>query len=77
MPESSEDIRSTSGRARWIVTMLWVVVSGIQFVIWLMMSLISGSFKTPFWLWTIGLGGVALLAWWYLDPARRSRGGTE
>ncbi|MDR6594606.1 MULTISPECIES: hypothetical protein [Saccharothrix] len=54
-----------------------MVISGVQFTIWLLMSLISTSFKTPFWLWTVGLGGGALLLWWFLDPARRDRERTE
>jgi hypothetical protein len=77
MPESTEETRSSGGLARRVVTIVWAVVGGIQFVIWLLMSLISMSFKSPFWLWTIGVGGVLLLAWWYLDPARRAREGSE
>jgi undecaprenyl pyrophosphate phosphatase UppP len=77
MPDSTEETRSSGGLARRIVTIAWAVISSIQFVIWLLMSLISTSFKSPFWLWTIGIGGVALLLWWYLDPARRAREGSE
>ncbi|MEO6087559.1 MAG: hypothetical protein ABIQ18_31055 [Umezawaea sp.] len=54
-----------------------MVISAVQFVIWLLMSLISASFKTPFWLWTIATGGAALLVWAYLDPARRAGKGSE
>ena len=78
MPESTEETRSSSGAARRIVTVIWAVVTGVQFIIWLLMTVISMSFKSPFWLWTLGAGGVALALWWYLDPARRgARGGTE
>ncbi|TVT61806.1 hypothetical protein FNH05_02045 [Amycolatopsis rhizosphaerae] len=77
MPESTGDARSSSGLARRVVTIVWAVVSGIEFVIWLLMSLISTSVKYPFWLWTIGIGGAALLLWWYFGPDRRTRQGTE
>ncbi|GAA3463310.1 hypothetical protein GCM10018963_53230 [Saccharothrix longispora] len=77
MPESSGETRSLRGRIRGFLTIAWVVISGVQFTIWLLMSLISTSFKTPFWLWTVGLGGGALLLWWFLDPARRDRERTE
>ena len=77
MPESIDEARSSSGLARWIVTVVWAVVGGAQFVIWLLMCLITMTFKAPFWLWTIGVGGVVLLLWWYLDPARRTRAGSE
>ncbi|WP_344860920.1 hypothetical protein [Amycolatopsis ultiminotia] len=74
MPESTEQTRSASGLARRIVTILWAVVSGVQFVIWLLMSLISMSFKAPFWLWTVGVGGVLLALWWYFGSDRRGAG---
>jgi magnesium-transporting ATPase (P-type) len=77
MPDSIDEARSKSGLARWIVTIVWAVVGGAQFVIWLLMCLITMTFKAPFWLWTIGVGGVVLLLWWYLDPARRTRDGSE
>ncbi|WP_326565382.1 hypothetical protein VSH64_26410 [Amycolatopsis rhabdoformis] len=68
----------TGGLARRIITVIWVVVSGVQFVIWLLMSIISGSVKSPFWLWTVVGGGVLLALWWYFDPARRdARRGSE
>jgi hypothetical protein len=77
MSESAEETRSSGSPARRVVTIIWAVVSAVQFVIWLLMSLISASFKAPFWLWTIGIGGVALLVWVYLDPARRAGEGSE
>jgi hypothetical protein len=77
MPESTGQARSSGGLARRVVTIAWAVIGGIQFVIWLLMCLISMSFKSPFWLWTIGGGGIVLLVWWYLDPARRAREGSE
>jgi hypothetical protein len=76
MPQSIDEARSRGALARWIVTIVWAVVGGAQFVIWLLMCLISLSFKAPFWLWTIGIGGVVLLLWWYLDPARRTQEGS-
>jgi|1185.fasta_scaffold312319_1 hypothetical protein len=77
MPESTEGTGSSGGLARRVVTIVWAVVGGIQFVIWLLMSLISMSFKAPFWLWTIVGGGIVLAVWWYLDPARRAREGSK
>jgi hypothetical protein len=76
MPDSIDEARSSTGLARWIVTIVWAVVGGLQFVIWLIMCLVDLTFKAPFWLWTIGIGGVVLLLWWYLDPARRAREGS-
>jgi hypothetical protein len=76
MPESIDEARSSRGLARWIVTIVWAVVGGAQFVIWLLMCLITMTLKAPFWLWTIGIGGVLLLLWWYFDPARRTREGS-
>ncbi|MEV6646002.1 hypothetical protein [Amycolatopsis sp. NPDC051371] len=77
MSESAEGSRPPGGLARRVVTIVWAVVGGIQFVIWLLMCLISMSFKAPFWLWTIVGGGLVLAVWWYLDPARRAREGSE
>ncbi|WP_018681325.1 hypothetical protein [Actinokineospora enzanensis] len=74
MQESAEQSRSSSGLARRVVTIVWAIVSGVQFVIWLLMSLISMSVKSPFWLWTVGIGGVVLLAWWYFGSSRRGEG---
>jgi hypothetical protein len=76
MPESIDEARSSVGLARWIITIVWAVVGGLQFVIWLIMCLVDMTFKSPFWLWTIGIGGVVLLLWWFLDPARRAREGS-
>ncbi|MGW4396857.1 hypothetical protein ACWEHA_16330 [Amycolatopsis nivea] len=76
MSESTEKTRSGSGSARLIVTIAWAAVLGVQFVIWLLMCLISMSFKWPFWLWTLGGGVLVLGVWWSLDR-RGSGNGSE
>ncbi|MET9264192.1 hypothetical protein [Amycolatopsis sp. NPDC004079] len=76
MSESTEKTRSGSGLARRIVTIAWAAITGVQFVIWLLMSLISMSFKSPFWLWTLGGGAIVLAVWWSLER-RGSGNGTE
>ncbi|QFU88369.1 hypothetical protein [Amycolatopsis sp. YIM 10] len=75
MSANSVGSRSSGGLARRIVTIAWLVISVVQVVIWLLMSVLGTSVKGPFWLWTIGIGGAALLVWRSLDPARR--GGAE
>jgi len=40
---------------------LWVVLSVVQFVVWALICLISGSWDGPWWLWTV-FGGGALVA---------------
>jgi cbb3-type cytochrome oxidase subunit 3 len=63
---------------RRVITYLWLAILGVQFVIWLLMCLIAGRFFGPFWLWTLGIGGIVIgVAWWMSDPSRRTRDASE
>jgi hypothetical protein len=49
---------------RRYATALWLGISAIQLVVWLMITLISGQFD-PLWLvWAIGGGGAIVLGLW-------------
>ena len=41
-------------------TVVWLAVSAINFVVWLVICLISGSLDAPWWLWLFGVGGAVV-----------------
>jgi hypothetical protein len=55
-----------------MITFVWLAVSGLQFVIWLMMVLIGWQFLFPFWVYTVVTGGVVLGALWIVESRRQS-----
>jgi 4-hydroxybenzoate polyprenyltransferase len=63
--------------ARRVVTYVWLAVCGVQIIIWLLMVLIGWRFLAPFWLYTVGIGGVVLGLWWYFDSSRQNGSAPE
>lgn len=55
-----------------MITFVWLAVSGLQFVIWLMMVLIGWQLLFPFWVYTVVSGGVVLGALWIVESRRQS-----
>ncbi|WP_232663223.1 hypothetical protein [Pseudonocardia sp. TRM90224] len=49
---------SVEWSARRVAVAVWVAVSLIQFVIWAMIGILGGGFVEPWFLWTVGVGGV-------------------
>lgn len=62
-----------------IITAIWLGVCVIQFTIWLLICIINLQLISPFWIWTVGGGGIILGGLWWLtgqgyrrrDPAER------
>ena len=44
-----------------VASALWLAVNGVELVVWVLVSLISGTWDDPWWLWTL-LGGGAVVA---------------
>jgi hypothetical protein len=59
---------------RRIAVLLWAVLTVVNFVIWALICLISGSWDDPWWLWTV-LGGALVVGglWWVTEWEHRSR----
>lgn len=70
---------SASGldRAARIATWIWAVVSAVNFVIWLMVCIISGSTDAPWWAWEVGPGGVVVGALWLAARSYRRSSSTS
>lgn len=49
---------------RRALTALWLAVSMIEFAVWIMICLIGGEFQSPWWLWTVGVGGLVVGGLW-------------
>jgi hypothetical protein len=43
-----------------ILTALWLGLVLVEFGIWLMICIISGDFESPWWLWSVLVGGVVV-----------------
>jgi hypothetical protein len=46
--------------ARSVAIALWLVLSAVNLVVWLMICLISGSWDDPWWLWSALVGALAV-----------------
>lgn len=53
-------------RTRRLATAAWLAASGIQFVVWAMIVVISLSWENPWWLWTFVPGAVVTAGVWWL-----------
>lgn len=49
---------------RRVVTMAWLGIGSVQFVIWMMICLIGWHVVNPFWLWTAAVGGLIVGGLW-------------
>jgi hypothetical protein len=52
--------------AHRVAVVLWLGLSALQFVVWFMICLISGSWSDPWWLWTAVIGAAAVGGLWWL-----------
>jgi hypothetical protein len=75
----STNIGGTSQTGGWrlirrVATAVWLCVTGIQVVIWLLISVLGQRLVVPFWLWS-GLGGGLIVgALWWIFRARVAGG---
>lgn len=54
-----------------IMTALWLSVLLLEFGVWLMISIIGGL-TSPWWLWTLGVGGVIVGGFHFFARKARS-----
>jgi hypothetical protein len=50
----------TSAGVLKVITGLWAVITLIQFTVWLLICLIGWRLISPWWLWTLVIGGAAV-----------------
>ncbi len=63
-----------AARFRRIIMMIWVVITGSQIALWLVISLATGHFTEPWWLWTAGSSAiVGVIIWFILNNMQRGR----
>jgi len=49
------------------VAIVWLAVTGLQFVVWGVMCAVTVSFgHAPFWLWSLAGGAVVVLPWFLI-----------
>jgi hypothetical protein len=41
-----------------ILTAVWLAVLLVELAVWLMICVISGNLESPWWLWSVLVGGV-------------------
>jgi len=46
--------------ARGVAVALWLTLSAVNLVVWLMICLISGGWDDPWWLWSVLIGALAV-----------------
>jgi hypothetical protein len=54
-----------------VVTGVWVAVNVVQFTVWLVACLVSWHLVNPWWLWSVGVGGVIVGALWWATSRKR------
>jgi hypothetical protein len=47
-----------------VLTALWLAVCLIELGVWTMICVIGGEFQSPWWLWTVGVGGAVVGGFW-------------
>ncbi|HEY0453969.1 hypothetical protein [Actinophytocola sp.] len=63
--------RSSLVTTRRVVTGVWVAVNVVQFTVWLVACLVSWHLVNPWWLWSVGVGGVIVGALWWATSRKR------
>jgi hypothetical protein len=59
--------------ARLVALWVWLIASLVQLVVWVLVCAIGSQFVSPWWLWTVGLGGSVVAAlWWSTQPRKQS-----
>jgi hypothetical protein len=48
-----------------IMTAVWLSILMVEFFVWLLISIIGGHVVSPWWLWTIAVGGTIVGGFWY------------
>jgi hypothetical protein len=61
-------------RARRVAAAVWLSVTGVQVVIWLLISIIGQRVAIPFWLWSAIAGGVIVGALFWISKPRVAGG---
>lgn len=55
--------------ARSVALLVWLGASGVQLAVWVLICAIGQRLASPWWLWTVGLGGlVVAVLWWLTQP---------
>jgi hypothetical protein len=44
-----------------MITMLWLLVSTVQFTVWTLVCVIGWHLASPWWLWTVAVGGIIVV----------------
>jgi|GEM_PF-3025904 len=68
-PQTAETVRLF----RKIVIAIWIGITGIQIIIWLLIGIFGNSFPDPWWLWTGVSGGVIVAVIWYISAELQTR----
>src|SRR5690349_17455602 len=73
--DATEQLPATDvARFRRIIITIWVIITGSQIALWLVISLSTGHFTEPWWLWTAGSSAiVGVIIWFILNNAQRGR----
>lgn len=59
-PYSHHGSRSTLAMVARAATLVWLVVSAVNFVVWLLVCLFSQSLDSPWFLWSLVTGGIVV-----------------
>ncbi|QWF78877.1 hypothetical protein [Amycolatopsis sp. CA-230715] len=70
---STADLSPGAARACRLVTGFWLVMTTIQFVVWLLGCVIGMTFVAPFWLWSAVVGGALVAGLRWTVAFRRTR----
>jgi hypothetical protein len=61
-------------RVRRLTTAAWLTASGVQFVVWALIVMVTLDWEAPWWLWTFVPGGVITAGvWWLTELDLQSR----
>ncbi len=56
-----------------VATAVWLAVSLVEFVVWMLICTIGLRLVDPWWLWTMMVGGLVVGAlWWITESAYRT-----
>lgn len=64
---SAVDTSANLRLIRRIIVAIWLGITGIQIVIWLLIGIFGKNFPDPWWLWTGVSGGVVVAIIWYVS----------
>jgi hypothetical protein len=58
---------------RKIIVAIWLGITAIQIIIWLLIGVFGKQFPDPWWLWTGVSGGVVVGIIWYISAEVQNR----